>query len=335
MNGVRVGATGAETPGWYQFPRRYTIPAGTLKAGRNVIAVRVWDQMLGGGFTSPASELRLVSGGAAPLSLAGEWRYKVERLRLGKPVAPETFSSNAASGLYNAMLAPLAPYTVRGAAWYQGESNTGRPARYRDLLPAMVNNWRSDFNNPAMPFLVVELAPYGNGASGRTEYAELRESQRIAARETPGVYVASTVGVGNEGDIHPRDKAPVGARLARIARRYVYNEKIVAVGPTIKNIEFENGKAVLTFDNVGKGLKTQSENGKLVGFTIAGPDGGKFYPADAVIRGKNQVIVASPDVSVPFVVRYGFANYTPMNLYNSDDLPAYAFRSDEPLIGAR
>jgi sialate O-acetylesterase len=343
INGVKVGSTGAETPNFWQHPRKYTIPAGVLKAGKNVIAVRVWDHQGDGGFNGPESAMRLYGANSTPdqgISLSGDWRYKIEVARPQNPGAPPNAQNpNAAAGLYNAMLYPVVRYTVQGAIWYQGESNAGNPMAYRKLMPAMIQNWRTMWGNPDMPFYMVQLAPFMEIKNEPTEsgWAGLREAQSLTAKNMRNVGVAVITDVGDEKDIHPKRKAPVGERLALLARQQVYGEKVVGVSPTFASMKAADGKAILTFDNVGGGLRAGATDsagrpvpaGKLVGFAVAGADG-KFVWADAVISGKNTVTVSAPSVPNPVAVRFGWADFPIVNLSSAEGLPVSPFRTDIP-----
>lgn len=233
--------------------------------------------------------------------------------------------------LYNGMIAPLIPFAIKGAIWYQGESNAGRARQYRTLFPDMIGNWRSDWKQGNFPFLAVQLAPFMaiKEQPAESAWAELREAQALATKVLPNVGMAVITDVGDEKDIHPKKKEPVGARLALAARAIAYGEDIVYSGPTYKNVEFKNGKAVLSFDHVGKGLEARGDG--LKGFAIAGADK-KFLWAKAEIQG-DKVVVSSPDVSEPVAVRYGWADYPVVNLWNKDGLPACPFRTDDfPMI---
>lgn len=229
--------------------------------------------------------------------------------------------------LFNGMIAPLTKYTIKGALWYQGESNAGRAAQYRTLLPAMIKSWRDAWQIKDFPFLIVQLAPFSAGNVEGTNYAELREAQEHTARTLGGVGTVVITDVGEENDIHPKKKEPVGARLALLARQMVYKEKVVARGPTFKSLKTENNRALVRFDNVGAGL--EAREGALSGFTVAGPDG-KFVPASATLVGKDTVAVSAPDVLQPAHVRFGFRNFPVVNLWNKDGLPAVPFRTDAP-----
>lgn len=341
FNGVRVGATGPETPNSWQAPRRYTIPGNLVKAGRNVVTVRVWDGQGGGGFTGPATEMHLFGPNAPAaerISLTGPWRYKVELARLSDPGAMPTVNNpNAASGLYNGMLFPLTRYAVKGAIWYQGESNAGQPDRYRELLPAMIRNWQEDWKAQTFAFGIVQLAPFMaiKPEPAESSWAGLRASQAHTATTVPNAFLAVITDVGDVADIHPRQKRPVGERLALGALRAAYGQRIVSSGPTIRSVKAEGSRVVLTFDNAGAGLEARGTDsagkpapaGKVVGFAVAGADG-KWVWADAAITGRDTVTLTSPvPLASPVTVSYGWADYPVVNLWNKDGLPAIPFRA--------
>ncbi len=231
------------------------------------------------------------------------------------------------SELYNGMIAPLIPFAFRGAIWYQGESNAGRAHQYRTLFPDMISNWRRDWNQGDFTFLAVQLAPYMKIQPEPKEsaWAELREAQWLATRKLPNVGLAVITDVGEQDDIHPRKKQPVGARLALAARHLAYQQNIPWSGPQFSRLNVKNNQAFLSFSHVYGGLV--SRNGKLTGFTVAGPDR-KFVWANAHIDGR-RVVVSSPDVPHPVAVRYGWADYPEVNLWNVEGLPATPFRTDD------
>jgi sialate O-acetylesterase len=241
------------------------------------------------------------------------------------PVAPGQ-SQNDASTLYNAMIAPIIPYGIRGVIWYQGESNADKAYEYRTLFSTMIQDWRANWKQGDFPFLLVQLAPYKkiNPKPVESDWAELREAQLMATKSLGKVGMAVITDVGEENDIHPKKKEPVGARLALLARKIAYGQEIVAMGPVYKKMRVQGNEVVLTFDNVGAGLESRGE--KLTGFTVAGADR-KFYPADAVIQG-DTVVVSAAGVDKPVAVRFGWANYPVVNLWNKDGLPATPFRTD-------
>jgi sialate O-acetylesterase len=240
---------------------------------------------------------------------------------------------NLAGGdLYNHMIAPLAPFRIRGFLWYQGEANRTRPKQYRRLLPAMIKCWRDVFNVPDAPFLIVELAPFMkiSGQPQDSQLAELRDAQLWVSQNTPHCGLAVTTDIGDEKDIHPRQKAPVGQRLALAARALAYGEKIEYSGPMFDHVSISGPEAIVSFTHVGAGLLVKGDS--LTGFTIAGEDR-KFFSAKARIEGAT-VIVSSEEVPKPVAVRYGWSDFPVVNLWNKQDLPACPFRSDDfPIAG--
>jgi len=235
--------------------------------------------------------------------------------------------STRVSYLYNGMIAPLQPYAIRGAIWYQGESNAGRAYQYRTLFPAMIRNWREAWGHGDFTFLFVQLAPFGivNERRPESSWAELREAQLLTSLNVPNTGMAVITDLGDPVDIHPKKKEPVGARLALAARAIAYGENVVYSGPIYRSVEIKGDRAILSFDHAGGGL--MAKDGDLTGFTIAGDDQ-NFVDARAVIEG-NKVVVRSPDVPKPVAVRYGWSNCPVVNLFNKEDLPASPFRTDD------
>jgi sialate O-acetylesterase len=236
--------------------------------------------------------------------------------------------------LYDGMIAPLLHYAIKGALWYQGESNAGRAEQYRTLFPDMIKNWRADWNEGDFTFLLVQLAPFKpvKDQPSDSDWAELREAQLYSTQVLPKVGMAVITDAGNPDNIHPTHKEPVGARLALAARGIAYGEKIVYSGPLYKSIRLDNGKASVTFESVGSGL--EARDGALKGFAICGEDR-KFVWATAEIEGKNKVVVSAPEVAHPVAVRYGWADCPVVNLWNKEGLPATPFRTDDfPMITA-
>jgi sialate O-acetylesterase len=227
-------------------------------------------------------------------------------------------SNSRPSGLYNGMIAPLEPYAIAGVIWYQGEANSGRAAEYRKLFPAMIQNWRQVWGEGDFPFLFVQIAPHERMSP------EIREAQLLSWQKVPRTGMAVITDIGNETDIHPTQKEPVGDRLALAARAIAYGEKITYSGPVYASLKVKGNQAVLSFKHVGGGLL--AKGGDLKGFTIAGEDG-QFVRATAVIEGA-KVIVSSPTVAKPVAVRYGWANTPDVNLFNTEGLPATPFRTD-------
>jgi sialate O-acetylesterase len=239
------------------------------------------------------------------------------------PVDPKT-SPNRPAVLYNGMIRPLQPFAFRGVIWYQGEANAGRAEQYRTLFPALIADWRKAWDNEDMPFLFVQLAPYGKPAG--EGWARLREAQLRTTQTVKNTGMAVITDVGERDDVHPTRKQPVGARLALAARALAYGEKIEYSGPLFKELKVDGDQAIVNFSHVGKGLAVQGE-GDLKGFTLAGEDK-VFHPAKAVIKG-DSVVVTSDKVAKPVAVRYGWASYPVVNLGNKDGLLASPFRSDD------
>ena len=223
------------------------------------------------------------------------------------------------------MIAPLIPYAIRGAIWYQGESNIGRAYQYRTLFPAMIANWRADWGQGDFPFGFVQLAPYPLWTSNPACCAELREAQLMTLKSMPNTGMAVTMDIGNVKDIHPKNKQDVGRRLALWALAKVYGRELVYSGPIYKSMAVEGDKIRLQFDHVGGGL-TASDGKPLVEFTIAGADQ-KFVPAVAQIDG-NAIVVHSDQVAQPAAVRYAWRDEATPNLANKEGLPASPFRTD-------
>jgi len=235
--------------------------------------------------------------------------------------------------LYNGMIAPIIPYAIKGAIWYQGESNADRAEQYRRLFPDMIRNWRRDWNQGDFPFIEVQLAPFKDIQTQPAEssWAELREAQVYTTKTLPNVGVAVITDVGEEKDIHPRKKEPVGYRLALAARAIAYKQRVEFSGPQYKSMRVNGDKAIVSFDHIGSGLVAR--DGELKGFAIAGEDR-KFVWANAHIYG-DTVVVTSPAISKPVAVRYGWADFPVVNLWNKDGLPAVPFRTDNfPMLTA-
>ena len=236
---------------------------------------------------------------------------------------------NVPTVLYDGMIAPLIPYGIKGAIWYQGESNAGRAYQYRTLLPTMIRDWRSRWGEGDFPFFIVQLANFQKSDPNPKDdqWAELREAQSMTARDLPKTGIAVTIDIGDAGDIHPKDKQDVGKRLALAAEAIAYGKKVEYSGPAYKSMSPANGGTAirLAFDHVGGGLTAKDE--KLTGFAIAGEDR-KFVWADAKIVGKT-VVVSSPEVPHPAAVRYAWHINPVCNLYNKAGLPASPFRTDD------
>ncbi len=235
---------------------------------------------------------------------------------------PLDLSGYSPTVLYNGMIAPLAPYAIRGAIWYQGEANTGDPALYRTLFPVMIENWRSTFRNDNFPFYYVQIAPFEYGPKTRSEF--LREAQLLTLA-LPNTGMAVTLDIGNPKNIHPANKEDVGKRLALWALAKTYNKKVEFSGPIYKSMKKKRNSIELSFEYVGKGLVLRSgEQGN--GFQIAGADS-VFKDARVKVQG-NRLIVSHPEIVNPQAVRYAFSNSAGATLFNKEGLPSPSFRTD-------
>lgn len=250
------------------------------------------------------------------------------------PLTPEG-GSNAPATLFNGMISPLVPYALKGAIWYQGESNAGRAAEYRILFPIMITDWREKWGQGDFPFLFVQLASFQAGPVQNWPF--LREAQ-LNTLALPNTGMASAVDIGSPYNIHPQDKIDVGTRLALAASHVAYGKKIVYSGPIYDSMKVEGDVVRIMFTHTGGGLMIGTapwrpagveplSDATLVGFTIAGKDK-NWIPADAKIK-DDSVIVSSPQVSDPIAVRYAWANAPLCNLYNKEGLPASPFRTDD------
>ena len=232
--------------------------------------------------------------------------------------------------LANGMLGPVVPFGIRGAIWYQGESNASRAWQYRTLLPMMIQDWRAWWGNGDFPFGIVQLADFHaeESAPADTEWPHLRDAQLHTARTVPNCGLAVAIDLGETNDIHPRNKQEVGRRLSRWALADVYGTLDVGAGPEYLDHRIEGDKVAITFGQVGEGLMVM-HGGELSEFTIAGEDQ-VWHPAEANIEGEDTVVVSADAVPAPKAVRYGWSN-NPVrpNLANSLRLPASPFRTDE------
>jgi len=250
----------------------------------------------------------------------------------------KALNPNSPASLYNAMIHPLLPFAIKGAIWYQGESNTGKAFEYRKLFPAMIEDWRAKWGSE-FPFYAVQLAPWNAGDPDGVSYAELREAQLLTTKTLKNVGLAVITDAGDLFDIHPKDKGTVGQRLAKAALAGTYGKKIVGSGPLYKSVKFDGEKAIVSFDSIGGGLVVRngpsgySPNNPVAGFTICGEDK-YFYPAKAKIDGET-VVVSCEKVAKPIAVRFGWSNYPVVTLFNKEGLPASPFRTDDfPLTTA-
>lgn len=323
VNGVKVGGSME-----WNVPREYKIPEGVARKGTNKIVIRIMDGQGGGGFTGEENHFALKSSSGLSISIAKDWRAKKGfDFKDVKTIPISPFNPNQPTVLFNAMIHPLIPFTIRGVIWYQGESNSGRAYQYRSLFRTMIVDWRQDWGQGDFPFLFVQLANYlrRNDQPVEDAWAELREAQTMALQE-PNTGMAVTIDIGNALDIHPGNKQDVGKRLALNALALVYQQDIPYSGPIYSGMEINGNTIELTFDHVQDGLGT-SDNSPLKGFSICGPDS-LFVWAEATIVG-DKIQVSAPGITNPVAVRYAWASNPECNLVNSAGLPASPFRTDQ------
>ncbi|MDX2081773.1 MAG: sialate O-acetylesterase [Terrimicrobiaceae bacterium] len=327
----------------------FSIPPSEVRPGRNVLAIR---------FFQPAGPAR-ISGEpkAGGESLTGTWlakaEYELPPVPADKP-APQPIKNppgpqNIGSYLFNGMISPIVPYAIRGAIWYQGESNAGRAFQYRTAFPLMITDWRRQWNQGDFPFYFCQLANFQakKPEPGESAWAELREAQTLTLG-LPNTGQAILIDVGESADIHPRNKRDVGERLARIALARNYGKDVAYSGPVYDSVAFENGKAVVRFRETHGGLVAKtlpetydvqtvahktaplvrnSPKSQLEGFAVCGSDK-VWHWADAKIEGE-KVVVSSPQVPEPIAVRYAWSDNPTASLYNAAGFPAGPFRTDD------
>ena len=326
--------------------REYTIPARLVKDGRAVITIRCTDDHGDGGLYGSSDLLFLQAPDGQRIMLDNEWKVTLSVSFEGMPQSTAR-TPNMPTVLYNAMIRPLAPFAIKGAIWYQGESNAGKAYRYRDLMQSMILDWRALWGYD-FPFYITQLAGYKsiNETPGDDDWAELREAQDLATKAIDQCGMACIIDLGEAEDVHPVRKREVGERLARLALANDYGKKIVADGPRFESCQVQNGRIVISFTDVADGLRIipsgdfaearygtlnervqKAESGVLSGFQIAGPDK-VWHWAEARIEG-DKVVVSSPEVPQPLAVRYAWSVNPVCNLFNSEGLPAWPFRTDD------
>jgi sialate O-acetylesterase len=336
FNGKLIGST--EISGFWQVDRNYEIPVSLVKEGANIISVRVLDTQGGGGIFGTPEKMKLSLKSAAKVfvPLNGDWKYQpVAELKADKfyiydlsknefqaKKRPVNLGPGTPAVLFNGMVSPVLPYHIKGAIWYQGESNVGRAAQYAKIFPAMIQNWRDSWGIKDFPFYFVQIAPYVYSGVDSTESAFLREAQESTLK-LPNTGMAVTLDIATVMDIHPPFKKEVGERLAMLAMKNDYGIKTACVGPVYKSMSISGNIIKLQFNNVGDGLV--AKDNKLKEFEIAGKDG-RYVKADAKIV-NNEVFVSSSSVREPVSVRYCWHNGSQASLFDKDGLPAWQFRT--------
>ena len=324
-NGAPIGgATGWNTQ------RVYKIPGAQVLAGRNIVAVRVMDQNGLGGIAGSPQSLRLERDANTSISLAGPWKFhaSVPASKLSSaPVQISSANPNVPTALYNAMIAPLEPFGLKGALWYQGESNAERPEQYGRLLPALIGDWRRRFDSP-LPFHIVQLAGFmaPDDTPRADDWPLLRAAQARVAQTVPRVGLVVATDIGDEKDIHPKNKQDVGLRLALSALARDYGRPVKYLGPTAKSILPNGSRLLVSFANAEGGLSLRGEADRV--FAVAGEDRNWFW-ARAQVEGE-RVVLTSPMVPAPKMVRFGWSNLPRAALYNGAGLPAAPFQIVSP-----
>jgi sialate O-acetylesterase len=336
FNGQLVGSH--EIAGFWQAERNYDIPKDLARQGKNMIAVRVLDNQGGGGIWGKPGSMKLMEkdNQSVHIDIEGEWKYQPAAELIGNRFfvfdpsrkdfssieRPSSIGPSTPSSLFNGMINPLLNYPVKGAIWYQGESNVGRAEQYAKIFPLLIRNWREAWNNDDLSFYFVQIAPYVYSGVDSTESAFLREAQEKAL-QMPNTGMVVTLDIATVMNIHPPFKKEVGERLANLALSKNYSRDIATQGPVFKSATAEGKSIRVQFDNIGRGLV--SKGAKLTEFELAGQDG-NYMKADARIAG-NEVVVSSPKVPKPVFVRYCWRNGSTASLFNGDGLPALQFRT--------
>jgi sialate O-acetylesterase len=321
FNAKRIGAGEP-----YNYLRNYPIDKKLIKKGENLIAVRVLDGSGKGGFWGPKEEMYLADDlGNKILDLSGKWKFN----NTIKPQFPVDDIVPAQTGvMFNAMVNPFRVIPVKGIIWYQGEADVSIADLYEEKMKNLISSWRKKWGAPDLPFLYVQLPYYKEKTDSAvqlsSDWAKQREAQ-LSVLSVPYTGMAVTIDVGEAGDVHPRNKLPVGNRLALAARKIAYGEDITCSGPLYDSHVIHDDTVIISFKHTGESLTIHGDT--LSGFALAGPDG-TYYKAGAWIR-NNNVYLISDKVSEPVSVRYGWADNPDCNLYNSEGLPASPFRTEK------
>lgn len=333
VNGHKIG--GLIGMGFWNKKREFKIPKSILKKGNNTIAVRAIDAEGVGEIIGPMT----LSNNNIKVSLNGNWKYKliaeiynnkfylygINNIDFNSRIKTIKLNSGVPTVLYNGMINPLVPYTIKGVIWYQGESNVGRADQYENLFPAMIRDWREKWNYD-FPFYYVQIAPYQyniNKDSLLDQSQELREAQRNSLK-TKNTGMVVTMDIGNFNNIHPSNKQDIGSRLARLALSNNYSINIVPSGPIFNGLKVIGSKLILEFENPGSRLISK---GDLLGFEIAGADK-KYVFANATII-NNQVELYSDKIKNPLYARYAWKDKAVPSLFNLEGLPASSFKYEE------
>lgn len=313
----------------------YTVSGNLVKTGRNLITIRIEGSTFMSGLMGTADDF-FAQSGDVKIPLSGEWRYKTASDLKDIPNIVGLVGYNKTMPqcpivAFNAMISPLIPYTIKGVIWYQGESNAtnfDKAKQYYYLFPTLIKDWRKQWG-VEFPFIFVQLAGYQSNKEEPADYpwARVREAQSKAL-SLPFTGMATAIDIGEENNIHPKNKQDVAHRLALVAEKTAYGEQVVSSGPTFDKMIVEGDKIRIKFNNTGSGLMTKDESGNAHGFAIAGADR-KFIWAKAYQDGNDIIIIVDNKIKQPIAIRYGWSNLPNGNLYNKENLPAIPFRTDD------
>jgi sialate O-acetylesterase len=319
INGRALGNTFG-----YEEPRTYALPAAMLHAGTNVLVVNALSTYGVGGLLNggPDRALHLPNGDTIPLN--GTWHYRVVPKKLGNPPRAPWESVGGLTTLYNAMIAPLGAYTLRGALWYQGESNASENQTYQSLLNGMMTDWRRQFG-PDLPFLIVQLPNFGPfaAAPGESDWAGLREAQRLAVKSDPHAGLGVTIDVGEPRNLHPTDKQDVAKRLVHAARHVIYGDSTPPSGPTPLRATRNGQEITVEFGDIEKGLVVFGHD-QPIGFELCADAPGSCRFADAELSGSQVKLTAAPGTT-PTRIRYLWADSPICTLFDSSGVPPGPF----------
>lgn len=308
----------------YGTERPYELPAGTLRTGENSIVVNVSSSCCAAGMYGPPEHMMLRFAAGATVPLGGQWRYQFVPESMGFPPRAPWESVGGLTSIYNAMIAPLGSYGLRGVLWYQGESNAGEAAQYQALLTALMGDWRRQFT-PDLPYLIVELPNFGAIPTAPTasDWANLREAQRRAVLHDAHAALAVTIDVGDSRQLHPPDKQSVGLRLVRAARHLIYGEAATASGPVPRSATRDGTHVVVSFEAVEGMLEAYSSN-RPIAFELCGAEQSSCRFVDATLQSDRVVLDASAVQNLKRV-RFCWGDAPVCNLSDRSGLPAGPF----------
>jgi sialate O-acetylesterase len=320
INGIAIGAG----EGW-DTKRVYKVPAGTLHEGKNLIAVGVLDMGAGGGMWGPATDKTLKLGDGSTIVLDTPWRYQISAplKQTGSMLHAPWLAESGLSMLYNGMIVPLGPVGLRGAVWYQGESNTADAKKYAPLLKGVIADARHQFGAD-LPFLIVQLPDFGPAATKPEDsnWADLREQQRLVAQQVPNTGLVVTIDIGQRDNIHPTDKQAVGARLALLARQMIYVQAVEGTAPAPVSALRVKDKLTIGFVHTDKGLVVYESN-RPMGFQVC--NAAKHCDFVDATLDRDQIVIDLAQHRDASKVRFCWADSPICNLYSSEDIPAVPF----------